>query len=64
MVEPKCPSYGCEGLDHIVSEGSAEKSRGGDNWFNIAFCDQCGHVYGIFAKVVHSPTIHVKPQFP
>jgi hypothetical protein len=54
MAKPKCPSCSVEGIEHIVSSDSKEESRSGDPWFNIAYCDQCGHVYGVFAKYVLS----------
>lgn len=56
MVEPKCPSCGVIGVDKIVSTESEAKSKGGDAWFEIAHCDDCGHVYGVFPKVVLEPS--------
>jgi len=61
MAEPKCPSCGVQGLDHIVSSDSAEKHRSGDAWFNIAHCDECGHVYGVFNKVTLKPSVKLGP---
>ena len=55
MAEPKCPSCGITGFDYIVAAESSEKARDGKPWFNIAMCDQCGHVYGVFAKHVFGP---------
>jgi hypothetical protein len=52
VAGPKCPSCGTVGIDHIVSEESAQQAEGGDPWFEVAFCDTCGHIYGVFAKVV------------
>jgi len=60
MAEPKCPECGVVGNKYIVSESSNETSKAGDPWFDIAFCDKCGHVYGVFAKIVHSPA----PKLP
>lgn len=56
-AQPKCPSCEIQGLEHIVSKRSVEEAQNGDAWFNIAYCDECGHVYGIFNKVVHEPTV-------
>ena len=56
-AKPKCPECGVEGLEHIISEDSVETSKAGDPWFNIVFCDQCGHVYGVFAKYVNRPSV-------
>ncbi|WP_313890816.1 transcriptional regulator [Psychrobacillus sp.] len=55
MTEPKCPSCYIQGLEHIVSSDSVETSNVGDPWFNIAHCNVCGHVYGIFNKVSLQP---------
>lgn len=59
MIEPKCPSCDVSGTKHIISAPSNEESNGGDPWFNIAYCSECGHVYGVFAKVVRSPSAPV-----
>ncbi|WP_313469779.1 transcriptional regulator [Lysinibacillus sp.] len=56
MAEPKCPECGVVGLQNIVSEGSEEKSKGGDDWFDVVYCSECGHVYGVFNKISHSPS--------
>lgn len=60
-AEPKCPSCSAVGVDKIVSHESEEQSKGGDAWFNIAYCDECGHVYGVFAKVVRMPSVKMPP---
>ncbi len=52
MAEPKCPSCSIEGLEHVVSSESAERAKQGNPWFYIAYCEDCGHVYGVFAKHV------------
>lgn len=62
MVEPKCPSCAVVGITHIISSDSEEKNGVGDAWFNIAHCDECGHVYGVFAKVVNNATTKI-PKF-
>jgi hypothetical protein len=56
MVEPKCPKCDAVGIDHIVSQESKEESETKDPWFNVAYCDKCGHIYGVFAKVVNRAT--------
>ena len=55
MAEPKCPDCGIAGVNHLVAADSSEKSRDGKPWFNIVYCDACGHVYGVFAKHVFGP---------
>lgn len=55
-AKPKCPECKIEGIEHIVSEDSEEQNGAGDPWFQVAYCDECGHVYGVFAKVVNSST--------
>lgn len=52
MSEPVCPACQTRGLEHIISRASQEKSRRGEPWFYVAFCDQCGHVYNVFARHV------------
>lgn len=52
MAVPKCPECYVEGIEHIVSEDSAQASKGEDNWFEVVCCDSCWHVYGVFAKHV------------
>lgn len=61
-AQPKCPGCGVKGTEHITCESGAVKSEAGDPWFEVAFCDQCGHVYGVFAKVTHKPTVSI-PEF-
>ncbi|WP_307941546.1 transcriptional regulator [Pseudomonas mosselii] len=56
MAQPKCPDCGITGIEHITCEESTVQSKGGDPWFEVAFCDACGHVYGVFAKIVKGPT--------
>lgn len=59
VAEPKCPSCGVQGTQYIVSTESEQQSRNGDPWFEIAHCSECGHVYGVFPKVVHKPRINI-----
>lgn len=56
-AEPKCPSCNMVGFDHIVSNPSKEQSQGGTPWFYVAYCDNCGHIYGVFAKDVLSHNV-------
>ena len=60
---PKCSKCGIEGIVYIASEDSTEQSKGGDTWFNVAYCNQCGHIHGIFNKVVNSPSVTL-PTIP
>lgn len=63
MAEPKCPSCSIEGMEHIVSKDSDEKARDNRAWFQVAFCDSCGHIYGVFAKhTMAHPTGNKGPQ--
>ena len=52
--EPKCPKCSVVGADHIVSrKGGASGSKGKQfvlSPFNIIFCSECGHVYGVTAQ--------------
>lgn len=49
--EPTCPKCSAVGLDHVISRKSGSgKSRGKQfviSPFQVIFCDQCGHVYGV-----------------
>jgi len=64
MAEPKCPACGVQGIDHIRSAESRERSRARQPWFLIVHCDQCGHVYGVVAKHVFSETIPPRLVLP
>ena len=57
MAEPRCPSCNVEGVEHIVSRESKERSRTKQPWFLIVHCDACGHVYEILAKHTFSQPI-------
>jgi uncharacterized Zn finger protein len=50
VAEPKCPQCETEGIDHIVSKESRERSRARQPWFLVVHCNACGHVYGVIAK--------------
>lgn len=63
-VQPKCPSCSVRGIEHITQADSAIESRGGDPWFNVVYCDACGHVYGVFNKVSYGPRPPNLPSAP
>ncbi|MDH1697809.1 hypothetical protein N5I05_04480 [Acinetobacter johnsonii] len=63
IAEPKCPDCRVQGLQFIVSSESKQASKGGDAWFEVVHCSQCGHTYGVFAKVVLSPSPIRTPPF-
>jgi len=56
IAKPKCPECKVEGIENIEQEESSIRNKVDDPWFNVAFCKQCGHVYGVFAKIVHPPS--------
>jgi hypothetical protein len=62
MVEPKCPECSTGGKRHIVAEESDLESKHGDPWFEIVYCDQCGHVYGVFPKLVLARNVPSIPK--
>ena len=64
MAKPKCPSCGVEGIEKVVSQDSKEQSKGGNPWFNIVFCEDCGHIYGVFAKHVLNHEVKFIPPMP
>ena len=64
MAEPKCPACAVEGMEHIVSRESVEKSRTKQPWFLVVRCDACGHVYGVMAKHTFSQQVTPKLTLP
>lgn len=62
MSQPTCPKCNAVGTDHIEVVDSKQKSESGETWFEIVYCDNCGYVYGVFAKNVISTV--VPPSFP
>ncbi len=70
MAEPKCPECGAQGIDKIVSKDSKQQNKAGDHWFDVVHCEDCGHVYGVFAKHIlshemkHTPALPMPPKFP
>lgn len=53
--EPICPVCQIEGIEYIISKESIEKSRIDEAWFDVVYCSNCGHIYGVFAKTVNKP---------
>jgi len=49
--EPQCPTCSVVGVDHVISRKSGSGAGRGKQFitspFQVIFCDQCGHVYGI-----------------
>lgn len=49
--EPKCPQCSAVGLDHVISRKGGNAMARGKQFvtspFQVVFCDQCGHVYGV-----------------
>ena len=64
MADPKCPGCGVEGVDHIISKDSKEKSKTRQPWFVVIHCDACGHVYNVLAKHVFSVPVAPKLTLP
>jgi uncharacterized Zn finger protein len=61
MAEPTCPNCSVAGIEHFVSKRSSERSRTGQPWFVVVYCDSCGHVYDVIAK--HTFTQQTQPRF-
>jgi uncharacterized Zn finger protein len=59
IAEPKCPVCGAEGANSFAVTDSVQRARNGDVWFQIVHCAGCGHVYGVYNKIVHGPTLPV-----
>ena len=64
MADPKCPACSVEGMKHIVSKESEEKSRTRQPWFLVVHCDACGHVYGVLAKHTFNQQVTPKLTLP
>jgi len=62
IAEPKCPECKIQGIKFITKSDSEITSKGGDTWFDIVHCTQCGHVYGVYAKVVYPPKAVPMPR--
>jgi curved DNA-binding protein CbpA len=49
--EPECPKCSVVGMDHVISRKSGAGMGRGKQFitspFQVIFCDQCGHVYGV-----------------
>jgi curved DNA-binding protein CbpA len=49
--EPECPKCSVVGMDHVISRKSGSGMARGKQFitspFQVIFCDQCGHVYGV-----------------
>ncbi|MGH7824933.1 MAG: J domain-containing protein [Candidatus Binatia bacterium] len=49
--EPHCPDCAAVGMDHIISRKAGSGTSRGKQFvtspFQVVFCGQCGHVYGI-----------------
>jgi hypothetical protein len=49
--QPQCPKCAVTGADYIVSKKGGTSAARGKQFilapFNIIFCSECGHVYGI-----------------
>lgn len=52
--QPKCPQCAAVGIEYVVSrKGGSGGTRGKQfvlSPFNIIFCSECGHVYGVTAQ--------------
>jgi curved DNA-binding protein CbpA len=49
--EPECPKCSVVGMEHVISRKSGSGMARGKQFitspFQVIFCDQCGHVYGV-----------------
>jgi curved DNA-binding protein CbpA len=52
--EPECPKCSVVGMDHVISRKSGSGMGRGKQFiispFQVIFCDQCGHVYGVASQ--------------
>ena len=61
MAEPTCPNCHIEGIKHIRSRESVERSKSREPWFLVIYCNACGHVYNTIAK--HTFSQATTPRF-
>jgi len=49
--EPRCPQCSAIGMNHVISRKSSSGPARGKQFiaspFQVIFCDECGHVYGV-----------------
>ncbi|MBM4263229.1 MAG: hypothetical protein FJ145_17585 [Deltaproteobacteria bacterium] len=49
--EPRCPKCAVVGIEHVIARKSSSGPARGKQFisspFQVIFCDQCGHVYGV-----------------
>jgi len=64
MAEPKCPSCAVQGIAHIASTDSNERSKNRQPWFLVVHCTACGHVYGVVAKHIFSQPLPPRLVLP
>jgi uncharacterized Zn finger protein len=64
MAEPRCPACGIQGIEHIVSRESVERSRTKQPWFLVIHCNGCGHVYDVIAKHTFSQPVTPRLVLP
>lgn len=60
--EPICPKCSIEGVGYIVSVESDEQSNSSEAWFDIVHCSNCGHIYGVFNKIILRPVVEQAHQ--
>lgn len=63
-AEPKCPDCAIQGVDHVVSTPSKERSRSKQPWFYIVHCANCGHIYNTISKHTFSQPVSPKLVLP
>lgn len=64
MAEPTCPNCGASGVEHMVSKQSVERSKSGQPWFVVIYCEHCGHVYDVIAKHVFAQAAQARLVLP
>ena len=54
IAGPKCPNQECNvvGVEYITTAPVNTQGTKDDPWIDVAFCAECGHVYGVFAKEI------------
>jgi hypothetical protein len=50
MAEPKCPSCEAQGIGKIALKQTERRAKDDKVCLTVAFCEDCGHIYGVFAN--------------
>jgi hypothetical protein len=67
MAEPKCPSCEAQGIGKIALKETERPTKDDKVCLTVAFCEDCGHIYGVFARASITEEVYLPmptPQMP